>query len=125
MFVLEMKDWKVVNKLEFAAWLFGKTWKFIIRLFTKKRTNAQNSYLHAIFDMIAKDTWTGKDYVKYIMKMKFLTIHKYKLPHTLDTHNLDTIKFNEFVENILNFMSTFWSKYIYPTPEEYKQWVRR
>lgn len=120
--ILNKKDWMFTNMIEFSNYLERLAdGKYVLKKYTRNRTVDQNSYLHWLFGEIAKDTGTDLDYVKFWMKKKFLTVHIYKEPHTKDTSSLNTVEFNEFIENVLNYIATLWITY--PTPEEYKKWL--
>ncbi len=96
--------------------------KRLLKRYHEKRSLDQNSYLHAMFESIAKDSETTKWYVKCRMKELFLSVHTFAKPYTRDTSGLNKKEFWEFVDNVLNFVSEFW--YTYPTPDERKNGVR-
>lgn len=99
-----------------------KDWQYKVERRYRKRTTHQNSYLHALLTRIWRDIGEELDYVKRHFKNQFLKwVSKNKwIEYIRDTSSLKTVELNEFIEKILNQMAEF--GYIYPTPEEYKNW---
>ena len=95
--------------------------KYIIKKYIRNRTNPQNRYLHQLFSSIAKDAWEDTEYIKRMFKTKFLmwVSNNKWVRYPRPTHNLTTVEFAEFVDNILNFMAELW--YNYATPDEWKE----
>ena len=124
MVFFETKGWVITKWEDELLVLFMKDWKREVKKYKQVRTDQQNKYLHWLFGAIANDMWNKWDpaYIKYIMKARFLTVHIYKEPHVLDTHNLSADDFWKFVDNILMLMQDLWHRY--PTPEEWKSWKR-
>ncbi len=85
------------------------------------RTNLQNRYLHAIFNLLSQELGYTKDEVKQIFKRKFLSYKKEVkgkiTTFVKGTHELDTKEMTDFIENIRKFSSSELGIYI-PAPDE-------
>jgi hypothetical protein len=119
MITFTIKDWEFISK-EKAEQLFeliAKDWKYEIKKVTKKRTIPQNAYYRKLIEIIAKDVWDEKDYIHESLRMKFLLDRSRKLPFVKSTTSLNTAEMTDYIENIKNFVSTFWL--ILPSAEDF------
>ena len=121
--IITISKGKVLEKQTLLDFFSTAEWVFEIREYKKKRTNEQNSYLHALFQSFADDTGTDLEYVKQKLKKKFLTVHIYTDPHQLDTSKLNRADFNTFVDKCLDYMALLFN-HRYPTPDQWKQGIR-
>jgi len=124
MFILNIQNWKIVNKESYFEYILNiKDWQYIIKEYKKTRTSDQNNYLRGwVYKTIADTMWEWKDYIHWVMWMKFLVDNSKKSPYIKSTANLTTSEFSEYIENIKNFVSQF--GIIIPSAEEYNQLIQ-
>ena len=106
--ILDLKWWIIQNITMFYQFLKNcKDGKWVLKKWKKPRTNKQNSYYWGLIDIIAKESWEDKDYIHWALGMKFLSDKSKKMPFVRSTTSLSTVEFNEYIENIRNYMAGF------------------
>ena len=117
-----------LKKINF--YLQDKKGVWIVKKYHPKRTNLQNRYMHAIFNMIAKETGYTMEEVKQIYKRKFLSYEKevngIVTKFVKNTRDLDTKEETDFIEKIRNSASADLGIYV-PAPHEsdYEQFLAK
>lgn len=117
----------------FLGTLSAGRWQIDIKRYKKKRSNNQNSLIHAWFEIIAQDSGNTLDRVKSCLKGLYLTRdmkdndgnvmcdHKTGevLTYVEDTHNLNTAEMAIFTEEVRLWAMEF-GIYL-PLPDEQEE----
>jgi len=124
MITIRTEGWRIVMGNQSFLSLLLKDWTRVIKEYKRIRTNKQNAYLWwGVYWTIAKTSWDEEDHIHEVCRMKFLKDNSRKLPFLKSTTKLTTTEFNEYVENIRNWMSEYWI--IIPDPEEYENFIKK
>ena len=107
-------------------YLQDKKGVWIVKKYRMKRTNLQNRYLHAIFNMLGNETGFTMDEVKQVYKRRFLSYKKGKTTFVRQTSKLNTKEMTDFIEKIRNSASADLGIYV-PAPHEsdYEQFLAK
>jgi len=115
--------WKIKD-IEAVLPLLDDTKFYKLSEIKESRSLRQNSYLHLIFDAIAKDMWDEPVYVKELLKWKFLQKKMQGkstkiITYIKSTSNLNKKEFAEFIKSI-QFWAWEWLKITIPNPDDIK-----
>jgi len=110
MTLLHIEKGKILNRHVLIDFLdMAPDWDYVIKKYVKNRTNDQNRYYRWLLEIVEKETGQEKEVVHERMRMKFLSVNEDgKLPYCKSTQSLTTEEMSAYIEQIRNFMSTFW-----------------
>jgi len=113
--------WTIFQAIDLLRKSEDKNIKIEITRWKPKRSLNQNNYFHLILDMIWDEIWEDREYMKDLMKQKFLMQDSKLWQVPWRTSKLDEWEMAKFTEKIIIFA---WSELNMrlPTPDEYRRW---